>query len=81
MGAQRILSRLEPPTETECHTCVFVKVRYFVLVGSSNRDQMPLGPLVPVGATNLDKSVALGPGWWLQPEQKAPTLPAYLASR
>ena len=36
---------------------------------------------VPVGDTNRDKRGAFYPGWWLQPGQKAPVLPAGPASR
>ena len=50
-----------------------------VQVGGTTRDKR-VGPFVRVGATNRDKRVFC-PSWWLQPEQKAPTLPACLASR
>ena len=47
-GKRRVFwSRKEQQTGTKCPL--------FVSIGSSNRDQQPLGPLVPVRATNRDK--------------------------
>ena len=57
---------------SRCKTTTGIKAPLLIPVGASNRDKRPRGPFVLVGATNRDKRGAFGPGWWLQPEQKAP---------